>query len=131
MRVLVTGGAGYIGSVVTAQLAAAGHQVTVLDDLSTGFADAVPAGATLIKGTLRDCAAEMLSNGARSPAYEAVVVEPPRQPARTRRSVRFLGRGSRRILSTHDRSFWRGQPEPAGREQRVLHLRIAVACVSQ
>jgi UDP-glucose 4-epimerase len=61
MRVLVTGGAGYIGSVVTAQLVAAGHDVTVLDDLSTGFADAVPAGATFVKGTLRDCAAEVLA----------------------------------------------------------------------
>jgi UDP-glucose 4-epimerase len=63
MRVLVTGGAGYIGSVVAAQLIAAGHEVTVLDDLSTGFADAVPAGATFVKGTLRDCAAEVLSDG--------------------------------------------------------------------
>ena len=36
MRLLVTGGAGYIGSVVAAQLIAAGHEVTVLDDLSTG-----------------------------------------------------------------------------------------------
>ena len=73
MRVLVTGGAGYIGSVVAAQLVAAGHEVTVLDDLSTGFADAVPAGAAFVKGTLRDCAAEVLSNGAPSPAYEAVL----------------------------------------------------------
>jgi len=63
MRVLVTGGAGYIGSVVATQLVAAGHEVTVLDDLSTGFADAVPAGATFVKGTLRDCAAEVLSDG--------------------------------------------------------------------
>jgi UDP-glucose 4-epimerase len=63
MRVLVTGGAGYIGSVVAAQLVAAGHEVTVLDDLSTGFADAVPAGATFVKGTLRECAAEVLSDG--------------------------------------------------------------------
>jgi UDP-glucose 4-epimerase len=47
MRVLVTGGAGYIGSVVTAALLADGHEVTVLDDLSTGHADAVPEGATL------------------------------------------------------------------------------------
>jgi UDP-glucose 4-epimerase len=63
MRVLVTGGAGYIGSVVAAQLVGAGHEVTVLDDLSTGFADAVPAGATFVKGALRDCAAEVLSDG--------------------------------------------------------------------
>jgi UDP-glucose 4-epimerase len=45
MRVLVTGGAGYIGSVVSAQLLAAGHEVVVVDDLSTGHADAVPPGA--------------------------------------------------------------------------------------
>jgi UDP-glucose 4-epimerase len=45
MRVLVTGGAGYIGSVVSAQLLADGHDVVVVDDLSTGHADAVPAGA--------------------------------------------------------------------------------------
>lgn len=45
MRVLVTGGAGYIGSVVTAQLLANGHEVVVVDDLSTGHADAVPQGA--------------------------------------------------------------------------------------
>ena len=64
MRVLVTGGAGYIGSVVAAQLLAAGHEVTVLDDLSTGHADAVPHGAHFVKGTLRDCAAEVLADGA-------------------------------------------------------------------
>jgi UDP-glucose 4-epimerase len=63
MKVLVTGGAGYIGSVVAAQLVAAGHDVIVLDDLSTGFADAVPAGVTFVKGTLRDCAAEVLYDG--------------------------------------------------------------------
>lgn len=46
MRWLVTGGAGYIGSVVAAQLLAAGHDVVVADDLSTGHEDAVPAGAS-------------------------------------------------------------------------------------
>jgi UDP-glucose 4-epimerase len=45
MRVLVTGGAGYIGSVVSARLLAEGHEVVVVDDLSTGHADAVPAAA--------------------------------------------------------------------------------------
>jgi UDP-glucose 4-epimerase len=63
MRVLVTGGAGYIGSVVAAQLLATEHEVTVLDDLSTGHADAVPPGADFVQGTLRDCAAEVLADG--------------------------------------------------------------------
>lgn len=44
MKVLVTGGAGYIGAVVTHALIDAGHRVVVLDDLSTGFADSIPAG---------------------------------------------------------------------------------------
>ena len=44
MKLLVTGGAGYIGGVVTHALAEAGHQVVVLDDLSTGFVETVPAG---------------------------------------------------------------------------------------
>ncbi|MGY1621850.1 UDP-glucose 4-epimerase GalE [Geodermatophilus sp. SYSU D00965] len=54
MRVLVAGGAGYIGSVVTAALLAAGHEVTVLDDLSTGHADAVPEGAGLVRASLHE-----------------------------------------------------------------------------
>jgi UDP-glucose 4-epimerase len=56
MRVLVTGGAGYIGSVVTAALLEDGHEVTVLDDLSTGHEDAVPSGATLVRASLHDSA---------------------------------------------------------------------------
>jgi UDP-glucose 4-epimerase len=63
VKLLVTGGAGYIGSVVAAKLVAAGHDVTVLDDLSTGFADAVPTGATFIQGTLRGDAKAALSTG--------------------------------------------------------------------
>jgi UDP-glucose 4-epimerase len=54
MRVLVAGGAGYIGSVVTAALLDGGHSVTVLDDLSTGHADAVPSGAVLVEASLHD-----------------------------------------------------------------------------
>jgi UDP-glucose 4-epimerase len=63
LRLLVTGGAGYIGSVVAAKLIAAGHDVTVLDDLSTGHADAVPPGAHFVHGTLRDDAARVLAGG--------------------------------------------------------------------
>ncbi|MFJ2031471.1 UDP-glucose 4-epimerase GalE [Streptosporangium sp. NPDC087985] len=59
MKLLVTGGAGYIGSVVAAQLVEAGHRVTVLDDLSTGHADAVPAGARFVEGSITE-AAEVL-----------------------------------------------------------------------
>ena len=54
MRLLVTGGAGYIGSVVAAQLLAAGHEVVVLDALSTGHADAVPEGARFVRASLLD-----------------------------------------------------------------------------
>ena len=63
MKLLVTGGAGYIGSVVGALLVAGGHDVTVLDDLSTGHEDAVPAGASFAAGTLRDDAARLLAGG--------------------------------------------------------------------
>jgi UDP-glucose 4-epimerase len=63
LKLLVTGGAGYIGSVVAAKLAAAGHQVTVLDDLSTGHADAVPADVAFLPGTLRDDAKAALGAG--------------------------------------------------------------------
>ncbi|HLH82837.1 MAG TPA: UDP-glucose 4-epimerase GalE [Trebonia sp.] len=63
MKLLVTGGAGYIGGVVAAKLAESGHQVTVLDDLSTGHADAVPPGAAFIRGTIRAEAKAALGGG--------------------------------------------------------------------
>ena len=52
MRVLVTGGAGYIGSVVTEQLVSDGHQVVVYDNLSKGHPEAVVDGAELVDGDL-------------------------------------------------------------------------------
>ena len=85
MKVLVTGGAGYIGSVVAAQLVAAGHDVTVLDDLSTGFAEAVPAGAAFVKGTVRECAAEVLADGMEAVlhfAAKSLVGESVAEPAK-------------------------------------------------
>jgi UDP-glucose 4-epimerase len=54
MRLLVTGGAGYIGSIVAQQLLAAGHDVTVLDDLSRGHRAAVPGGARFVAASLLD-----------------------------------------------------------------------------
>jgi UDP-glucose 4-epimerase len=54
VRLLVTGGAGYIGSITTAHLLAAGHEVTVFDNLSKGHIQAVPPGARFIEGDLLD-----------------------------------------------------------------------------
>jgi UDP-glucose 4-epimerase len=54
MPILVTGGAGYIGSHMVLELLDAGEKVVVLDDLSTGFASAVPDGATFIRGDAGD-----------------------------------------------------------------------------
>ena len=53
-RILVTGGAGYVGSVSAAAFLAAGHEVIVLDDLTTGHRAAVPPGARLHVGTYGD-----------------------------------------------------------------------------
>ncbi|MEU7035745.1 UDP-glucose 4-epimerase GalE [Streptomyces sp. NPDC046237] len=55
-KYLVTGGAGYVGSTVARHLIEAGHEVTVLDDLSTGFAEGVPAGAEFVEGRIQDAA---------------------------------------------------------------------------
>lgn len=57
MRVLVTGGAGYIGSVVAQHLIAAGHQVVVYDNLSKGHRAVVPREAEFIAGDVGDRAA--------------------------------------------------------------------------
>jgi len=54
MKVLVTGGAGYIGSVVAGDLLQAGHQVVVFDNLSRGYRQAVPKNAELVVGDLAD-----------------------------------------------------------------------------
>jgi UDP-glucose 4-epimerase len=54
MRALVTGGAGYIGSVVARQLLLGGHDVTVLDSLQRGHRSAVPEGAEFVEIDLLD-----------------------------------------------------------------------------
>ncbi len=54
MKLVVTGGAGYIGSVVAETLLARGHDVCVLDNLSTGHREAVPDGARFVEGDIRD-----------------------------------------------------------------------------
>lgn len=54
MKVLLTGGAGYIGSHTAKVLSQAGYQPVIYDNLSTGFLEAVPADFQLIKGDVRD-----------------------------------------------------------------------------
>src|SRR5688500_1197669 len=53
-KVLVTGGAGFIGSRICRLLQARGCHVVVVDDLSTGRADKLPAGVALVVGDVRD-----------------------------------------------------------------------------
>ncbi|HEY0486747.1 MAG TPA: UDP-glucose 4-epimerase GalE [Mycobacteriales bacterium] len=67
MKLLVTGGAGYIGGIVTTMLLEAGHEVTVVDDLSTSPRDGVPPGATFVECGLHDVGSVL------DPSYDAVL----------------------------------------------------------
>jgi UDP-glucose 4-epimerase len=71
MRVLVTGGAGYIGSVVAEWLLQQGHAVVVYDNLARGHRDAVPPGGVLVQGDVLD--GEALAHELREHRIEAVV----------------------------------------------------------
>ena len=70
-RILITGGAGYVGSVSVEAFLTAGHEVVVLDDLTTGHRAAVPAGATLHTGTYAD--AEALAALLRTERIDAIL----------------------------------------------------------
>jgi len=63
VKLLVTGGAGYVGSVCAEHLVRAGHEVVVLDDLSTGHADAVPDECEFIEGEVAAMADDVLARG--------------------------------------------------------------------
>jgi len=71
VRVLVVGGAGYIGSVTVAELLSAGHEVVVFDSLVTGHAEAVSPGAELVVGDLAD--AELLDDVFGRRTFDGVV----------------------------------------------------------
>ena len=88
MRIVVTGGAGYVGAASVEALLAAGHQVTVVDDLSTGHEAAVPPGASLVDGPCTDeSAMELLLREQEVEAIlhcaaRSLVGESMREPAR-------------------------------------------------
>ncbi|MFI5932794.1 UDP-glucose 4-epimerase GalE [Actinoplanes sp. NPDC051494] len=69
MKLLVTGGAGYVGSVTSRLLLDAGHEVVVLDNLSTGFREAVAPDATFVQADIKD-AGQVLTPGA---GFDAVL----------------------------------------------------------
>lgn len=69
MKLLVTGGAGYVGSVCAAVLVEQGHDVTIIDNFSTGNREAVPSQATIVEGDVRDKASEVLAQG----GFEGVI----------------------------------------------------------
>jgi len=71
MRVLVTGGAGYIGSVVSEQLLSDGHQVVVYDNLEKGHRQAIVSGAEFVEGDLLE--ADKLKQTLKQHGVEAVV----------------------------------------------------------
>lgn len=70
MKVLVTGGAGFIGSHVADELLASGHEVVVLDNLSSGKREQVPAPATFVEGDIRS---ELAAQTIRTGGFDAVV----------------------------------------------------------
>lgn len=63
MKLVVTGGAGYVGSVCAAVLIEGGHEVTVIDNYSTGNREAVHPQATLVEGDVRDVIDDVLAAG--------------------------------------------------------------------
>jgi UDP-glucose 4-epimerase len=71
LKVLVTGGAGYIGSVVAAELVGAGHDVLVYDDLSKGHRDAVDPRCRFVRGDILD--GDSLAGALEEIGAEAVV----------------------------------------------------------
>ena len=90
MNVLVTGGAGYIGSVIAARLLARGHAVTVYDDLSRGHRDAVPPARRSSPATCATrsaCATPCVRHGCEAVVHMAAlaeVAESVREPDRYR-----------------------------------------------
>jgi UDP-glucose 4-epimerase len=106
MRLLVFGGAGYIGSVVAARLLEAGHEVVVADNLSRGHGDAVPDGAALVQVDLDDepGLAELLAGGFDGVLHFAALSIVPESVAEPARYFRTNVGGSVNLLDAMRRA---------------------------
>ncbi|MGV0372373.1 UDP-glucose 4-epimerase GalE [Corynebacterium pilbarense] len=89
MKLVVTGGAGYVGSVCAAILLETGHEVIVVDDLSTGNRYAVPEAATFVEGKIQDVIDDVLATDGGAPvdgvlhfAAKSLVGESMEDPAK-------------------------------------------------
>ncbi|MBO0852955.1 MAG: UDP-glucose 4-epimerase GalE [Nocardia sp.] len=84
MKLLVTGGAGYVGGVCAEVLIRDGHEVVVVDDLSTGNADGVPSGAKFVEGDITTAGVELVESesfdGVLHFAAQSLVGESVQQP---------------------------------------------------
>ncbi|NKY53306.1 UDP-glucose 4-epimerase GalE [Nocardia vermiculata] len=84
MKLLVTGGAGYVGGVCAQVLIDDGHEVVVVDDLSTGNADGVPAAATFVEGDIATTGVKLIESesfdGVLHFAAQSLVGESVQQP---------------------------------------------------
>jgi UDP-glucose 4-epimerase len=100
MRVLVTGGAGFIGATTTAALLRAGHEVVVLDDLSTGHRDAVPDEARFVRGDVTDqtAVADVVASGIDACVHFAALIEAGESMRAPERFFAVNTGGSARLL---------------------------------
>ncbi len=108
MRLLVTGGAGYIGSIVAQQLLERGDEVTVLDSLDRGHRGAVPPGAAFVQADLLDAdAVNAAVNG-----FDGVlhIAAKCRMPSKPPSSAEATAAASSRSASTN--------PAPSGTAAR-------------
>ncbi|MFI6866782.1 UDP-glucose 4-epimerase GalE [Nocardia sp. NPDC050406] len=84
MKLLVTGGAGYVGGVCAQVLVEDGHEVVVVDDVSTGNADGVPTGAKFVEGDIATVGTELIAaenfDGVLHFAAQSLVGESVQQP---------------------------------------------------
>lgn len=100
MRVLVTGGAGAIGSHLVALLLEGGHEVTVIDDLSSGRAELVPEGARLVEGSILDerCIEDAFADGPEAVAHLAALFANQNSVEHPRDDLLVNGLGTLTIL---------------------------------